>query len=104
MRFAAHAEHRAMHSRHHGRSAAPVPAGLKRLAVCANLIVYRAVPSAFDWCYGAVRFMLAACLIGLWCCRRLAALWSFDPASMRRSIGYSVATGLGVAAPHLQFR
>jgi hypothetical protein len=61
------------------------------------------VLSSFDWCYGEVRVMLAVCLLSAATSGTLLLCWSFDPASMKRSIAYAVAAGLGAALPLLQF-
>ena len=42
---------------------------------------------------------LAVCLVGASTSCTLLLCWSFDPASMRRSIAYAVAAGLGAAVP-----
>lgn len=102
MRFAAHAEHRAMHSRHHGRSAVPVLGGLKRLAS-----VPLSLPTGL--CRRRSTGVMARrgsrwpCLVGAGAAGTLLLSWSFDPARMRHCIGHSVVAGLGAAAPLLQF-
>ena len=42
---------------------------------------------------------LAVCLVGASASCTLLLCWSFDLASMRRSVAYAVAAGFGAAVP-----
>ena len=70
---------------------------------CVSGALAAAALNSFDWCYGEVRVSLAVCLLGAVASATLLLCWSLDPASMRRSVAYAVAAGLGAAVPLLQF-
>ncbi len=85
------------------RSESPATGALLALAPLAPGALAAAVLNSFDWCYGEVRITLAVCLICGVASGTLLLCWSFDSASMRRSVAYAVAAGLGAAMPLLQF-
>jgi uncharacterized membrane protein YeaQ/YmgE (transglycosylase-associated protein family) len=60
-----------------------------------------ALANSFDWCYGGVRVTLAVCLTGASAAGTLLHCWGLDPASMRRAVGYAIASGLAAAVPLL---
>jgi hypothetical protein len=47
------------------------------------------------------RITLAVCLIGIVASGTLLLRWNFNPASMKRSLGYALAAGIGAAMPLL---
>lgn len=110
MTSAAHAEHRAMPAHRHGRPSQsafrwepPATRALLALTPFVSGGVAAALLNSFDWCHGEVRVTLAVCLVGAVASGTLLLCWSFDPASMRRSIAHAIAAGLTAAAPLLPF-
>ncbi|TWO70064.1 hypothetical protein FN976_17155 [Caenimonas sedimenti] len=81
----------------------PATGALLALAPLVPGALAAAILDTFAWCYGEARITLAVCLIGAVASGTLLLCWTFDLASMRRSIAYAVAAGVGATVPLLQF-